>query len=109
MVGMLDPVYKEVVLGRVEIRQIYKVSNVGTIAGSYVLTGKITRNSSVRVLRNGIVITESTLASLKRFKDDAKEVAAGYECGLSVEKFNDIKEGDIIEAFIMEEVKPKLA
>lgn len=108
MVGMLDPVFKEVVLGRVEIRQIYKVSNVGTIAGSYVLSGKITRNSSVRVLRNGIVITESTLASLKRFKDDAKEVAAGYECGLSVEKFNDIKEGDIIEAFIMEEVKPKL-
>ncbi|MBZ9635808.1 translation initiation factor IF-2 [Clostridium sp. FP1] len=108
MVGMLDPVYKEVVLGRVEIRQIYKVSNVGTIAGSYVLTGKITRNSSVRVLRNGIVITESTLASLKRFKDDAKEVAAGYECGLSVEKFNDLKEGDIIEAFIMEEVKAKL-
>lgn len=108
MVGMLDPVYKEVVLGRVEIRQIYKVSSVGTIAGSYVLNGKITRNSSVRVLRNGIVITESTLASLKRFKDDAKEVAAGFECGLSVEKFNDIKEGDIIEAFIMEEVKPKL-
>ena len=108
MIGMLDPVYKEVVLGRVEIRQIYKISNVGTIAGSYVLNGKITRNSSVRVLRNGIVITESTLASLKRFKDDAKEVAAGYECGLSVEKFNDIKEGDIIEAFIMEEVKPKL-
>ncbi|MGH4122358.1 MAG: translation initiation factor IF-2 [Clostridium sp.] len=108
MVGLLDPVYKEVVLGRVEIRQIYKVSNVGTIAGSYVLTGKITRSSSVRVLRNGIVITESTLASLKRFKDDAKEVAAGYECGLSVEKFNDLKEGDIIEAFIMEEVKPKL-
>ncbi|MBU3110788.1 translation initiation factor IF-2 [Clostridium lacusfryxellense] len=108
MLGMLDPVYKEVVLGRVEIRQIYKVSNVGTIAGSYVLTGKITRSSSVRVLRNGIVITESTLASLKRFKDDAKEVAAGYECGLSVEKFNDIKEGDIIEAFIMEEIKPKL-
>lgn len=108
MVGMLDPVYKEVVLGRVEIRQIYKVSNVGTIAGSYVLNGKITRNSSVRVLRNGIVITESVLASLKRFKDDAKEVAAGYECGLSVEKFNDLKEGDIIEAFIMEEIKPKL-
>lgn len=108
MLGMLDPVYKEVVLGRVEIRQIYKVSNVGTIAGSYVLNGKITRNSSVRVLRNGIVITESILASLKRFKDDAKEVAAGFECGLSVEKFNDLKEGDIIEAFIMEEIKPKL-
>lgn len=108
MLGMLDPVYKEVVLGRVEIRQIYKVSSVGTIAGSYVLSGKVTRNSSVRVLRNGIVITESTLASLKRFKDDAKEVATGYECGLSIEKFNDIKEGDIVEAFIMEEVKPKL-
>ncbi|WP_291632613.1 translation initiation factor IF-2 [Clostridium sp.] len=108
MVGMLDPVYKEVVLGRVEIRLIYKVSNVGTIAGSYVLNGKITRSSSIRVIRNGIVITESTLASLKRFKDDAKEVAAGYECGLSIEKFNDIKEGDILEAFIMEEVKPKL-
>ncbi|MBK5240907.1 translation initiation factor IF-2 [Clostridium sp.] len=108
MLGLLDPVYKEVVLGRVEIRQIYKVSSVGTIAGSYVLSGKITRNSSVRVLRNGIVITESTLASLKRFKDDAKEVAAGYECGLSIEKFNDIKEGDVVEAFIMEEVKPKL-
>ena len=108
MLGMLDPVYKEVVLGRVEIRQIYKVSSVGTIAGSYVLNGKVTRNSSVRVLRNGIVITESTLASLKRFKDDAKEVAAGFECGLSIEKFNDIKEGDIVEAFIMEEVKPKL-
>ena len=103
-----DSVYKEVVLGRVEIRQIYKVSSVGTIAGSYVLSGKVTRNSSVRVLRNGIVITESTLASLKRFKDDAKEVAAGYESGLSIEKFNDIKEGDVVEAFIMEEVKPKL-
>ncbi|MBU3180965.1 translation initiation factor IF-2 [Clostridium psychrophilum] len=108
MAGMLDPVYKEVVLGRVEIRQIYKVSNVGTIAGSYVLSGKITRNSSVRVIRNGIVINESILASLKRFKDDAKEVAAGFECGLSIEKFNDLKEGDIIEAFIMEELKPKL-
>ncbi|MGK0467496.1 MAG: translation initiation factor IF-2 [Clostridium sp.] len=108
MLGLLDPVYKEVVLGRVEIRQIYKVSSVGTIAGSYVLSGKITRNSSVRVIRNGIVITESTLASLKRFKDDAKEVATGFECGLSIEKFNDIKEGDIVEAFIMQEVKPKL-
>ncbi|MCJ7688618.1 MAG: translation initiation factor IF-2, partial [Clostridiaceae bacterium] len=108
MLGLLDPVYKEVVLGRVEIRQIYKVSSVGTIAGSYVLNGKVTRNSSVRVLRNGIVINESTLASLKRFKDDAKEVAAGYECGLSIEKFNDIKERDVVEAFIMEEVKPKL-
>ncbi len=107
MIGMLEPEYKEVVLGRVEIRQVYKISNVGTIAGCYVLNGKITRHSSVRVLRENIVIFESTLASLKRFKDDVKEAAAGYECGLSIERFNDIKEGDIIEAYIMEEVKPK--
>lgn len=107
MVGMLEPEYKEVVLGRTEIRQIYKISNIGTIAGCYVLDGKITRNSNVRVVRDGIVILDGTLASLKRFKDDAKEVAAGYECGLSVEKFNDIKEGDIIEAYTMEEIKPK--
>ncbi|EQB88177.1 translation initiation factor IF-2 [Clostridium punense] len=107
MMGMLEPEYKEVVLGRVEVRAVYKISNVGTIAGCYVLNGKITRNSSVRVLRQGIVIFESTLASLKRFKDDVKEAAAGFECGLSVEKFNDIKEGDIIEAYTMEEIKPK--
>nr|WP_291573327.1 translation initiation factor IF-2 [Clostridium sp. UBA4548] len=107
MLGMLEPEYKEVVLGRVEVRAVYKISNVGTIAGCYVLNGKITRNSSVRVLREGIVIFESTLASLKRFKDDVKEAAAGFECGISVEKFNDIKEGDIIEAYTMEEIKPK--
>jgi translation initiation factor IF-2 len=107
MLGMLDPEYKEVVLGKVEVRAIYKISNVGTIAGCYVLDGKITRNSSVRIIRDGIVVFESTLASLKRFKDDAKEVAAGYECGLSVEKFNDLKEGDIVEAYTMEEIKPK--
>nr|WP_017414495.1 translation initiation factor IF-2 [Clostridium tunisiense] len=107
MMGMLEPEYKEVVLGRVEVRAVYKISNVGTIAGCYVLNGKITRNSSVRVLREGIVIFESTLASLKRFKDDVKEAAAGFECGISVEKFNDIKEGDIIEAYTMEEIKPK--
>lgn len=105
MVGMLDPEYKEVVLGKAEVRQVYKISNVGTIAGCYVLDGKITRNSSVRVIRNGIVIFESTLASLKRFKDDVKEALTGFECGLSVEKFNDIKEGDIIEAYTMQEVK----
>ncbi|MDP4087801.1 MAG: translation initiation factor IF-2 [Bacillota bacterium] len=105
MIGMLEPDYKEVVLGRVEIRQTYKISNVGTIAGCYVLDGKITRNSDIRVIRNGIVILDSKLASLKRFKDDAKEVAAGYECGLSIEKFNDIKEGDIVEAYTMEEIK----
>jgi translation initiation factor IF-2 len=107
MLGMLDPEYKEVVLGKAEIRATYKISNVGTIAGCYVLDGKITRNSSIRVIRDGIVIFESTFASLKRFKDDVKEVAAGYECGVSVEKFNDIKEGDILEAYTMEEVKPK--
>ncbi len=107
MVGMLEPVYKEVIMGRTEIRQIYKVSNVGTIAGCYVLDGKITRGSSIRLLRSGIVVLEGTLNSLKRFKDDAKEVAAGYECGLSIEKYNDIREGDIIEAFEMQEIKPK--
>lgn len=107
MIGMLDPEYKEVVIGRAEARQVYKISSVGTIAGCYILNGKLTRNCKVRVLRDNIVIAESTLASLKRFKDDAKEVAAGYECGLSVEKFNDIKEGDIIEGYIMEEIKPK--
>ncbi|MBL4934893.1 translation initiation factor IF-2 [Clostridium sp. YIM B02515] len=107
MIGMLEPEYKEVVLGKAEVRMTYKISNVGTIAGCYVLNGKITRNSSVRVIRDGIVIFESTLASLKRFKDDVKEAAAGYECGLSVEKFNDLKEGDIIEAYTMEEIKPK--
>ena len=105
MIGMLEPDYKEVVLGRVEVRKVYKISNVGAVAGCYVLNGKITRNSTVRILRDGIVIFESQLASLKRFKDDAKEVAQGYECGLMVEKFNDIKEGDILEAYIMEEIK----
>lgn len=107
MVGMLEPEYKEVVLGKAEVRQVYKISNVGTIAGCYVLDGKLTRNSSVRVIRDGIVIFESELGSLKRFKDDVKEVASGYECGLSVEKFNDLKDGDIIEAFTMEEIKKK--
>ena len=107
MVGMLEPEYKEVVLGKAEVRETYKISNVGTIAGCYVLDGKILRNSDIRVIRDGIVIFESSLASLKRFKDDVKEVAAGYECGLSVEKFNDIKEGDIIESFKIEAIKRK--
>ena len=107
MIGMLDPEYKEVVLGTAEIRATYKISNVGTIAGGYVLTGKLVRNADVRVIREGIVIFESELASLKRFKDDVKEVNAGYECGFSVEKFNDIKEGDIIEAYTMEAVQRK--
>lgn len=107
MIGMLSPDIKEVVLGTAECRQIYKISAVGTIAGAYVLTGKIVRNSQIRLIRDGIVIFEGQLASLKRFKDDVKEVAAGYECGLSVERYNDLKEGDIIEAFEMKEIKRK--
>ncbi|SCK03031.1 Translation initiation factor IF-2 [uncultured Clostridium sp.] len=107
MIGMLDPEYKEVVNGKAEVRMTYKISNVGTIAGCYVIDGKIIRNSEIRVIRDGIVIFESKLASLKRFKDDAKEVARGYECGLSVEKFNDLKEGDIIESYSMEAIKRK--
>lgn len=107
MIGMLEPEYKEVVNGKAEVRMTYKISNVGTIAGCYVTDGKIVRNSEIRVIRGGIVIFESTLASLKRFKDDAKEVAKGYECGLSVEKFNDLKEGDVIESFTMEAIKRK--
>ena len=107
MIGMLDPEYKELVNGKAEVRMTYKISNVGTIAGCYVIDGKIVRSSEIRVIRDGIVIFESKLASLKRFKDDAKEVARGYECGLSVEKFNDLKEGDIIESYSMEAIKRK--
>ncbi|MBY0755579.1 translation initiation factor IF-2 [Clostridium sardiniense] len=107
MIGMLEPEYKEVILGKAEVRETYKISSVGTIAGCYVLDGKITRNSDIRIIRDGIVVFESTLASLKRFKDDAKEVRSGYECGLSVEKFNDLKEGDIIEAYTMEAIVRK--
>lgn len=107
MIGMLEPEYKEVVLGSAEVRETYKISNVGTIAGCYVLNGKLQRNSEVRIIREGIVIFESSLSSLKRFKDDVKEVNSGYECGLTVEKFNDIKEGDIVECFKMEAIKRK--
>ena len=105
MKGMLKPEFKENVIGHVEIRRIYKISGVGTIAGAYVLNGKVLRNSDVRIVRDGIVIYEGKLASLKRFKDDAKEVAAGYECGLSFENYNDIKEGDVAECFVMEQVE----
>ncbi|MDY4078323.1 MAG: translation initiation factor IF-2 [Clostridium sp.] len=104
MIGMLEPEYREVILGKAEIRETYKISNVGTIAGCYVLDGKIVRNSEVRIIREGVVVFEGVLASLKRFKDDVKEVASGYECGLSVDRFNDIKVGDIIEAFKMEAI-----
>ena len=107
MIGMLEPEYKEVILGSAEVRETYKISNVGTIAGCYVQNGKLRRNAEVRIIREGIVIFESTLSSLKRFKDDAKEVAAGYECGLSIDKFNDIKEGDIVECFMMEAIQRK--
>ncbi|MBF7095797.1 translation initiation factor IF-2 [Alkalibacter mobilis] len=104
MKGMLAPEYKEVVLGTAEVRQTFKVPNLGTIAGCYVTNGKINRNNDVRIIRDGIVVFEGKMTSLKRFKDDAKEVAQGYECGIGVEKFNDIKEGDQIEAYTMEEI-----
>ncbi len=105
MKGMLAPKFKEVVLGTVEVRQTFKASGVGTIAGCYVRSGKITRNASVRLLRDNIVIFEGQLSSLKRFKDDAKEVVTGYECGVTIENYNDIKEGDYIEAYEMQEIK----
>ncbi|QRN90179.1 translation initiation factor IF-2 [Mammaliicoccus sciuri] len=107
MKGLLDPEFEEQVIGQAEVRQTFKVSKVGTIAGSYVTDGKITRDASVRIIRDGIVIFEGELDTLKRFKDDAKEVAAGYECGITIEKFNDIKEGDIFEAFKMVEIERK--
>ena len=105
MKGMLDPEFKEVVIGNAEVRQTFKVSNVGTIAGCYVTDGKIARNSIVRVIRDNVVLHEGKLVSLKRFKDDVKEVAYGYECGVQIENYNDIVEGDVIEAHVMEEIK----
>ncbi len=104
MKGMLAPKYREALLGHAEVRQTYKVSGVGTVAGCYVQDGKIVRNCSIRLVRDGIVIHEGVLGSLQRFKDAAKEVASGYECGLTIEKFNDIKEGDIVEGYTMEEI-----
>lgn len=104
MKGMLDPEYEEKVIGHAEIRQTFKASGLGTIGGAYVLDGKMIRNCKVRIVRDGIVVYEGQLSSLKRFKDDVKEVHSGYECGLTFEKFNDIKEGDIVEAYIMEEI-----
>ncbi|MDQ1908879.1 translation initiation factor IF-2, partial [Paenibacillus sp. GD4] len=105
MKGLLDPVYKEVVIGSAEVRNIFKVSKVGTIAGCMITSGKVTRNAKVRLIRAGIVVFDGEVAALKRFKDDAKEVAQGYECGISLERFNDIKEGDTIEAYVMETVE----
>ena len=105
MKGMLAPKYREVVMGRIEVRQVYKISNVGAVAGAYVLSGKVTRQCEIRVVRDGIVIAEDKMSSLKRFKDDAKEVGEGYECGITLEKFRDFKEGDIFEAFILGEYR----
>ena len=105
MKGMLAPKYEEKVIGNVEVRQIFKISNVGTVAGAYVLNGKVERNAGVRVIRDNIVIHDGHLATLKRFKDDVKEVTKGFECGMQIENYNDIKEGDIIEVYVMEEIK----
>ena len=105
MKGMLAPKFREVVMGRIEVRQVYKISNVGAVAGAYVLNGKVTRQCEIRVVRDGIVIAEDKMSSLKRFKDDVKEVGESYECGITLEKFRDFKEGDIFEAFIMEEYR----
>lgn len=105
MKGMLAPKTREVVMGRIEVRQVYKLSSVGAVAGAYVLSGKVTRQCEIRVVRDGIVIAEDKMSSLKRFKDDVKEVTEGYECGITLEKFRDFKEGDIFEAFIIEEYR----
>ena len=103
MKGMLAPKFREVQLGKVEVRQVYKITGVGFVAGSYVLDGKVARNGQVRIVRDGIVVGDDKIAGLQRFKDSVKEVAAGFECGISLEKYTDIKEGDIFEAYIMEE------
>ncbi|MCD7890460.1 MAG: translation initiation factor IF-2 [Ruminococcus sp.] len=105
MKGMLAPKYRDVEMGRIEVRQVYKLSSVGMVAGSYVLSGKVTRGCQVRVVRDGIIIADDKIAGLKRFKDDVREVAEGYECGISLEKFSDVKEGDIFEAYLVEEYK----
>jgi translation initiation factor IF-2 len=107
MKGMLDPEYEEKVIGQVEVRTTFKVSKIGTIAGAYVTEGKITRDSGVRLIRDGIVVFEGEIDALKRFKDDVKEVARNYECGITLKNYNDVKEGDIIEAYVMEEIERK--
>ena len=108
MEGLLAPTLREKDLGRVEVRETFHVSRIGTIAGCYVLDGKIVRNAQVRLVRDNVVVWEGKLNSLKRFKDDVKEVASGYECGIGLENYNDIKIGDVIEAFEMEEIKTTL-
>jgi translation initiation factor IF-2 len=108
MVGMLEPEYKEEELGRAEVREVFKVPKIGSIAGSHVLEGVITRNAKIRLLRDNVVIHQGDLASLRRFKDDAAEVRQGFECGIGLERYQDIKEGDIIEAYKMVEIAPEL-
>ena len=105
MKGMLAPKFEEVIIGHASVRETYKVSKVGTVCGCYVTDGKIQRGCKVRILRDNVVIHEGDLASLRRFKDDVKEVAEGYECGMQIEKFNDIKVDDVIECFVMQEIK----
>jgi len=108
MEGLLEPIYKEVVQGRAEVRELFKVPKVGTIAGSYVTDGKIARTAALRLLRDGVVVYDGRIASLRRFKDDAREVAAGFECGIGIEGFNDIHVGDVIEAYVKEQIERKL-
>ena len=105
MKGLLAPEFKENLLGHAQVRNVFKITGAGTIAGSYVTDGKVQRNASVRLLRDNVVIFEGKLSSLRRFKDDVKEVAAGYECGIGLENYNDIKENDVVECFVMEEIE----
>ena len=103
MEGLLEPIIREDTLGRAEVREVFRVSKVGNIAGSYVVDGKITRSAKLRLIRDNVVIYEGDVSSLKRFKEDAKEVASGYECGIGIAGYNDLKEGDVIEAFVLKE------
>ncbi len=105
MKGMLAPKFKEVILGHAQVRQVFRVTGAGTVAGSYITDGIVRRNAQVRLLRDNIVIYEGKLSSLKRFKDDAREVASGFECGIGLENYNDIKENDVIECFVQEEIE----
>jgi translation initiation factor IF-2 len=108
MTGLLEPIYKEVVQGRAEVRELFKVPRVGTIAGSYVTDGKIYRSSQLKLVRDGVVIYDGKIFSLKRFKDDVREVASGFECGIGIENFNDVRQGDIIEAYTNERIERTL-
>ena len=105
MEGLLEPIYKEILQGRAEVRDLFKVPKVGAIAGSYVIDGKVARNSNLRLVRDGVVIYDGKILSLRRFKDDAKEVVSGFECGIGLEGFNDVKVGDILESYIEEEIE----